>query len=373
MAANRKMKVELPSSGFIIKQGIIAGETVYLVTPEQMGIVWSKENAIFRSSIWSAQGEPVSLSFRKFTNLTEKLNVFPDPADISDAQLIEKIDGSALIVSKYKGELIVRTRGTFDARTLDTGYEIDILKKKYPKAFDNTRVNNEHYTLIFEWVGKQKIVIDYGPEPDIILIGCVFHPNYSYLKQSVLDVVGKEIGVRRPKTYKFDTLENAVTSIKETKGVEGICLYFNHGQDIKKIKSSEYLLLHSVRSNLTAKTLAELFFSWDEPGYMEFCEKFENTYDYECLTYAQDAIQVFFEGVEKYKSALIFLYGNYIAKKDISRKDYAIAMLKTFGKTKEFNILMNMYANKKTDIRVLTELLLEHTQEIKLGMFSPKK
>lgn len=366
------MKVTLPKEGFIIKEGVIAGERVFLVTPEQMGTVWNSENTIFRSSVWDANGEPVSLGLKKFVNMGEKPEVFPDPIDITNAQLIEKLDGSCLVVSKYKGELIVRTRGTFDATKLETGGEIAVLKQKYPKAFDNDSINDGLCSLIFEWTGAQRIVINYGNEPDMILTGCIRHADYRYASQSHLDVLAISLGLKRPKTYWFDTLETAINTIRETKGVEGVCLYFNNGQDIKKIKSTEYLMLHSVRSNLSTKNLAEMFFVWGEPTQEEFCKRFEATYDYESLKYAQDAITTLFKGVEKYMVALEFLRAKCRIMAGVPRKDYAIAMKEIFGASKEFAILMNLYTSKKTDTKILTELLLEHTERINLGMFGPK-
>jgi hypothetical protein len=41
---------------------------------------------------------------------------------------VEKLDGSTLIVSKYNGQYILRTRGTVDASKLANGFELELFK-----------------------------------------------------------------------------------------------------------------------------------------------------------------------------------------------------------------------------------------------------
>ena len=116
---------------------MIAGEKCFLVCPKDFGVQWNKDNLIFRSSIWNEQGEPVSLSFKKFFNWEEQKELVPFPSSTKNCSLIEKKDGSLLIISKYKNQIIHRTRGTFDASNLENGHEIEFLKQKYPKVFNS--------------------------------------------------------------------------------------------------------------------------------------------------------------------------------------------------------------------------------------------
>jgi len=119
---------------FIVSPRTFAGELVYLVIPQNMGCEWDSSNLHLRSSVWSADGQPVSLSFKKFFNWMEKPELTPPPSSLKKCELIEKIDGSTLLVSRYKGQLMARTRGTVDAREMEKKWasENDRIMKEYP-------------------------------------------------------------------------------------------------------------------------------------------------------------------------------------------------------------------------------------------------
>ena len=246
---------------FNFKDCIITGDECVLVTPKDMGVEWNEQNKYFRSSIWrKSDMYPVSLGFRKFTNYGEKPEFEPLPVN-DHLEVITKVDGSCLIVSKYKGELIVRTRGTIDASQLENGYEIELLKKKYPTAFNNTFLESEQYTLLFEWTTpSNRIVLQETKEPTLWLIGMIWHKDYSYISQRVLDNLAKELGVERPRTYiKFagEDIELLKKSFEHLNDIEGIVVYTGGGQILKKIKTLRYLELHRVFTGI--KTVDHLF------------------------------------------------------------------------------------------------------------------
>lgn len=365
------MKIELPSNDeFIIKPSMVGNDMVFLVTPSHISCKWTKQNAIFRSSVWDINGHPVSLGFKKFCNFGEKSETFPEPKSLKNTSLLEKLDGSLLIVSYYKGKLITRTRGTLSAESLDTGYEIQVLKNKYPTAFNNGILESGTCTFLYEWVGANKIVINYGTEPDIYLIGIINHIDYSYWTQTNLDEVANQIGVKRPKRYNFNSIEETLETVKSFKGVEGVCLYYNNDQDIKKIKGVEYLTLHSLKSNLTSDKLAELYFEWNQPSYQEFCNIFEKSFDFECLNFAQGGISSLFDGVKEFNRVMAHLKKKHEERKDWVRKDFAIAAQQEYGSTKKFGVLMNMYLGKEQNRETLKHLLLQNTKQVELKMFS---
>lgn len=224
---------------------------LHLVTPLYAGTNWNKDNLIFRSSIWNNEGELISGGFPKFFNWGESSEVSPPPENIDETVLVEKIDGSCLIVSYYKGNPIIRTRGTFDATKLENGHEIDYLMQKYPNAFNNIMLQDETLSFIYEWVSpNNKIVLDYGDKPDIKLIGIVDHSNYSLYKQDKLDRVAYMLNLKRPNYY--NSIEEMYKeSEKELK--EGVCVYVEndfHVESIHKIKTEEYLRRHRLKSHL---------------------------------------------------------------------------------------------------------------------------
>jgi len=340
------MNIQLPDSKqFNIKDVTVAGDECVLVTPKDMGVTWNDENKFFRSSIWrKSDMKPVSLGFRKFTNYGEKPEFEPLNTECN-VKAIQKIDGSCLIVSKYKGELIIRTRGTVDASQLENGYEIEFLKKKYPKAFDNEWLewlDCGLYTLLFEWTTPtNRIVLNESAEPTLWLIGIVYHPNYSYVEQHNLDKFAKEMGVERPKTYDISlggSIEDIKKRIEPLQDIEGVVIYDDNigiesGQILKKIKTLRYLQLHRVFTGV--KTVDHLFNLFAEYG-CTYRENFETllatNFDWELVTTLKDLLDQLYTKWSSIKMRvawieLYFLNPDFI---EMNRKDKAQKILEYF-------------------------------------------
>lgn len=372
------MIIEFPSSDeFNIKAFNFHGDILYLVNPKSIGVKWQRDNLCFRSSIWTPQGEPVSLGFPKFHNWHEHPELNPPPKSLKGCQLVEKLDGSCLIVSLYKNNLIIRTRGTSDATTLNNGNEIETLKKKYPRAFDlanrlEVRDGSADHTLIYEWVTPtNKIVINYGNEPELYLTGIINHNDYSLLSQKSCDEMAAILHVKRPKRFNFNTIEEMLTGIEGLNGQEGIVVYYNGDQHMRKVKSAWYLALHSLKSNLTTDKLADMWFLMGQPSYQEFCDSFTKQWDFETFQWARGGISNLFEGIKEYEKILNHLKEKVQSRKDWIRKDFAIAAQQEYGATTKFSVAMSLYLNIPIKINVLKHILLSNTRQVEMGMFKP--
>lgn len=300
---------------FRINHVRIADEDCYLVClHDPSSVVWTEENIIFRSSVWNSEGELISASFPKFFNWDENPDLFPSPKRIEDLDaVIEKVDGSTLIVSKYKGHLIVRTRGTTDASILDkNGYEVEILKKKYPNAFDFGDVETSDHSRIFEWVSpNNRIVVPYA-ECDISLIASIKHTNYSFFSQSELDSMAEQYGVKRPKRFVFSSLIHMRNEVKNFIGMEGVCCYYDGGQHIRKLKGEDYLIRHRAKEKFqTFNSLVDFFVLENMPHYEAFLEMIEREADNEvatqCQTDARDIIDVMSEITDTLLNVALFV------------------------------------------------------------------
>jgi len=355
------LNLEELNQEFIVRPEKFGDETLYLIFPQHIGCTWTKDNLIFRSSIWSAQGELVSASFKKFFNWGEKSNLVPEPneKEFKNCYIREKMDGSTLIVSKYKDHLIHRTRGTFDASVLDTGYEIEWFKEKYPNVFDNEYISNG-YSILYEWTTPDnRIVIDYGKEPDLTLIGAVKHEDYSMVHQTKLGGISEVVGVEASPLWTFDGIDNMIETVKAFKGREGVCIYFNNGQDIKKLKGIEYLALHAFKGQVSTKNIIALFLEYDRPAYNEFMSKIEEVFDYECsqmaLPYvsricdAYKEVQSILDGMERFVEPL----------KNKARKEAALAIISAYGKTNRSGYVFKLLDEKELDKDSYTKLLFQ--------------
>ena len=316
--------IKLPDPEFFnFKDCIIAGDECVLITPKMMGVEWTEENKYFRSSIWrKSDMHPVSLGFRKFMNYGEKPAF--EPMQGQKIKTVRKIDGSCLIVSKYKEQLIIRTRGTVDATKLENGNEIAHLILKYPRAFDNHYMNRKNCTLLFEWTTpSNRIVLNETTDPTLWLIGMIYHRDgengeqfYSYASQHYLDLIAEFLGVKRPETYDinlFDNIENIKKQIEPLTDIEGVVIYDETGQVLKKIKTLRYLELHRVFTGV--KSVDHLFDLFVEYG-CTHRENFEaliaTNFDWELVTTLKPLTDELYQKWQDIKNKLtwIMLYFN---------------------------------------------------------------
>jgi hypothetical protein len=228
-------------------------------------------------------------------NWGEKPHLYPVPTNLAGAHLMEKIDGSTLIFSRWKGNTIIRTRGTVDARKQENGHEIDVLLAKYPEFVKMLESAQDlPFSYIFEWTSPtNQIVINYGFEPDMVLTGIVRHVDYSYEAQATLDSFAEVMGLRRPQTFSYDSIEEMKSSVEAFKGMEGLCVYFHDDQKILKVKGAQYLYLHRAKSEISSIEkvmdvyLGRFFETGKAPTYQEFFTYLETTFDHEIACMAR--------------------------------------------------------------------------------------
>jgi len=339
---------------FNVNEHIVHGMLCYLVTPKHIGIPWDNNNLHYRSSLWDLSGNPVSLSFNKFFNAGEKPDVSPMPDNLTNACVVSKIDGSTLIVSRFNDQVITRIRSTSTVSGLDYGFEVDVLKEKYPLAF-NPPIG---VSWLFEWVSdNQKIVISYPNCPDIKLIGGINHEDYSLMIQSELDVLGKQIGVDRPKYYSFSSIDEMKRVVEQFKDEEGVCLYSKNGQQIHKIKAETYLRLHRMKSELSSiEKMINVWISRGCPTYNDFYNYIMTTFDYELAEYCRGNISNVCDAYKEVNKITGHMKSFVEPLKLVARKEAALKIISAYGKTSRGGFAFKMLDNKELegdDIKLL--------------------
>lgn len=280
------MKIDLDKvdrTQFMVHEHSLNGEIVHLIQPQHIGTQWRQDNKHLRSVVVNYEGEVISASLPKFTNWGENPEHFPVPTSLNNATVVEKLDGSTLIVSKYKNQYILRTRGTVDASKLANGFELELFKSTIlSKLHDNNDTWN--YSIIWEWLSPiNKIVLSYGDEPMWKLIGFIDHSDYSLATQDMLDLMAKKYDFLRPEIYTFTDISDMLQIVDKWQNREGVCLYSKNDQAIHKIKSANYLIKHRFKSEATLENTLDLYFSYGKPSYQEFESKLTETFDYECF------------------------------------------------------------------------------------------
>jgi hypothetical protein len=320
-------RIKLPDpENFRYLDCFIGGDECWLITPLDMATKWDDDNARFRSCVVrKSDNFVVSQGFGKFTNFGER----PDFQPWDNSWKIEarhKIDGSLLIVSKYKGELIVRTRGTVDARQLGNGHEIDLIIQKYPHAFDNLWLDRGH-TILYEWTTPTNIIVLREHDiPTITLVGAVRTQDCKYLSQSYLDSYAETICVNRPEKYEYNSIEACILDVSAWRGKEGVVLYSPDGQTLKKIKADEYCELHKLATGIKGvKQVLDVFMT--SPKFTkseEFYNYIETTLDFEiaekCEEYIKEICEAYCNVLDKIKKADNLVEG----LRGLTRKEQAI-------------------------------------------------
>lgn len=323
---------------FSFQEREIGGDLCVLITPKDITIKWDDNNKFYRSSIWRvSDGFPVSLGYRKFTNFQEQPSFEPVDNNSGYPIVVEKVDGSCIICSYYKGQFIVRTRGTFDAyeafpnnaKELKQLIEFRQIEKVCKLFVKDKQTDTLHFSIIFEYVSPNNQIVKRYDKPDLYLTGIILHNDYSYEIQPRLDVFAKIHGNfipwKRPKTYELKLCATDLSAFfKDFKdNTEGAVCYFNEGQTLKKMKTDWYLNLHHVRfafrspklilNYIIDNNLINLSLTCDEFN-QSVIDSLSNQFDYEIITYIKPSIELICKDV----------YEKVINKINIHKKYYSL-------------------------------------------------
>lgn len=338
------MKIDLnkiDTEQFLIKESELVGDKIFLVIPQHIGCRWDKQNLIYRSSVWDINGNPISLGYKKFGNIGENPDVFGIPTDLKGSSIVSKEDGSCKIVSKYKGQYIIRTRGTFDATTLLNGHEVEIFKENILSFYDDDS-DTWDYSLIFEWYSPENIVvINYGENPKWFFTGKIYHNGYQLECQKELDKIALKYHWDRPNTYHFNDLDDLTNNVSEWQDVEGVCIYI--GQSIYKLKSNPYKKLHAFKENANFESVLDLYLSYGMPDYQKFQQVIVNNFDWECYQMVQGFVSQICDAKKEVDKITAGMY-NFIDRiRNLpTRKEQALQITSSYGDTGRTSMMFGL-------------------------------
>jgi hypothetical protein len=338
---------------FMVHEHIISGEVVYLVQPKHIGAKWKNDNLHFRSSVWNYNGELISASFPKFFNWSEQPDLSPVPNSLKHCTVVEKLDGSTLIVSKYNGQYILRTRGTVDASTMANGHELEIFKERFKNSLQRLGMATPetwNVSLLFEWVSPiNKIVLNYGEEPDWYIVGIVNHSDYSLFTQSELDMWSKKYGFKRPPTYTFSDVQDLLKDVDQWRGKEGVVVYSKNDQMLHKVKGAWYLALHHMKSELSnIEKVLDVWLEQGMPDYQTFYNYIFTTFDFELAEQIKGTISRIVDG-KKEVNKIVEGMNNFVNNRLRSlptRKEQAQLVISSYGETNRASFLFKLLDGK---------------------------
>jgi RNA ligase len=165
-------------------------------------------------------------------------------------EVYEKMDGSLGIIFHYEGEWHIATRGSFTSEQAIKGKEI---LNKYNRA-----ELMENYTYLVEIIySENRIVVDYGKEERLVLLGIVRTDSGEELDYITMSNESDVTGI--PLVMKYKTWGEDWETLKKeiSKDNEGYVIRFSGGMRMK-IKGDEYVRLHRILTNFSTKDIWEL-------------------------------------------------------------------------------------------------------------------
>lgn len=369
------MKIDLSTidhEQFMVHPHIVYGETMWLIQPAFIGCKWRQSNKHFRSSIWNVDGELVSAGFPKFTNWGENPDNFPVPETLRNVVVTEKMDGSLLIVSKYKGNVIIRTRGTIDASGMENGHELlhssfteNILYKLNREYLNDTW----EFSFLFEWTSPvNRIVIRYGDLPTFTLVGVINHTDYTLWNQEELNDLAEFLKFQRPDQFDFSDISELLEKVDLWEGKEGVVVYSKNGQALHKIKSAWYLVRHRLKEEFgNFEKILDFYISEGCPSFSVFQTRISEVTDWEtageiigdisnCVEY-QKEVKLITDAMNRFVNEKLIPLGDPKDKK--IRGQMAQLVLKAYGDTNRASFVFKLLDGKQLDADDLKKLFYQ--------------
>lgn len=361
---------------FIYRDCQIGGDDCTLIFPSHIGATWTKDNLHFRSIILRKSDHKVlSIGHLKFFNHTEKPDLYPEPTQFNDWRISTKLDGSLICVSRYKGELIIRTRGTSTIDVYETGPEVRALLAQYPtlngEGPDGALVKDVLYsnTLLFEHTTPSNIIVVPYETPTLTLLDVVAHEDCQYWSAKQVDQLALCIGCPRPETHSFGSLDDIVETLKNLEGIEGYVLAYNNNRNRVKLKGLSYLTKHRFKERATLPNILDIWFQNGRPDIDTFKVSLERDYDHECLTMALpfcDQIHTAYQSVQSKISTVRETVGwrlfegeqaiRYFNGEVPTRRDYALAIQARWSDLYR-GVAFGCLDNKEVDDKTMRKLI----------------
>lgn len=206
---------------------------------------WTSVTTQCRGLIADEDGKIVARPFAKFFNYAELTE--PLPLDVP-VFVAEKMDGSLGVLHPIgDGEYAVATRGSFASE--QAIHATKVWQERYAAR---VRIVSG-YTYLFEIIyPANRIVCDYKDLDDLVFLGAVSIDTGRMFLPDLFDWPGLVAT-----SYGFATLGEALAA-PDRVGAEGLVVHFPSLDGLMvKIKQSEYVELHRILTNSSARTIWE--------------------------------------------------------------------------------------------------------------------
>lgn len=213
--------------------------------------VWTGTTKNSRGLIFDTDtGDVVARPFPKFFNYGEPMAPTLDLE--TEVWATDKMDGSlGIVYPAPDGSVRVATRGSFASdQAIHATHVLDEKYSDWVRVWKHSPGST--VTPLVEIVyPENRIVCDYGETDDLVLLGWIEVETGTYIPPGYGDWDG-------PRTESFDyrNLSQAL-SASSRPGAEGMVLYIPEIHDWVKVKQEDYLELHRIVTELSARRVYE--------------------------------------------------------------------------------------------------------------------
>lgn len=257
----------------------IDGLTVWCYSEKcQYEKLWDEYTKIARGIVTDANGNVISRPFPKFFNLGE-VDEKSLPWKSADIEICEKLDGSLIVVSFYKGRMIVNSKGSFNTVQADFA-RLWLMNKMLPWVEQECKFSLADdgwhaFTYCFEAIfPENRIVVRYGDRSELVLLAIINNEYGSELEYgtehdfNTLKWFANHWGISvAPRHEAHGMLEIAevlqkVKARATTGDGEGVVVHFRDQNNTRiKMKSDEYVRVHRLVSQLNEKHVLDILVS----------------------------------------------------------------------------------------------------------------
>lgn len=192
-------------------------------------------------------GEIVARPFSKFFNYSE--HATPEELMTGPVTVAEKLDGSLTISMPTPDGLVLNTAGGFQSS--QGAHATKIYRERYEGKWNPRKNTTYMWEIIYP---ENRIVVNYGDEDDIYLLGAVNKRTGRSIPLKEL----KEWKWKKATEYpEFSSIHEAVAAPNRSNH-EGYIIHYTDTDTRIKVKHDEYLTLHRIATNTSSRTVWDL-------------------------------------------------------------------------------------------------------------------
>lgn len=203
--------------------------------------IWNEWTLMCRGLVLDVDGNIVARPIPKFFNYEEPEVVIPENEPM---EIFQKLDGSLIEIFKWRGHVIVASRGSF---TSDVALHAEyLLKNKHAGFMEKIE---EGKTYIFESITPLgRIVVDYGNKDDLVLLTIMDNDTAD-------ESIDYDLGFEVVKKLEYPGFSLKQLQDLDLENEEGFVIQI--GKYRVKVKFVNYIEKHKLVTKVNEKTIWE--------------------------------------------------------------------------------------------------------------------